>query len=204
MAAGSLNPVRVLALTLVGAALTSGVSDATAASSRVCRQLEAELAATYGAKPASAQVRKQDASIGRQREQLQLARKKSRQSGCGFSLFGRNDAKCAAVNAKIEKMERNLEALERKRTQLTRGGSGRSRDSILAALDANGCRGNAVAERRLPRGLDGANSLLNQIFGGGIRNRRTLDERPLPDSPARTDEASGLGVLKPRDGSMDK
>ena len=97
-------------------------------------------------------------------------------------------------------MERNLEALERKRTQLSRGGSGKSRASLLAALDANGCRGDAVAERRLPRGLDANNNLLKQIFGGQIRSRTSVDEDLGNEVPRRRDSENGLGVLKPRDG----
>ncbi len=199
MAAGPLRLRGIVTLVALCAALAGAASPALAANSRVCRQLEADLAATYGGKTVSAQVRKQDASINRQREQLQLARKRSRASGCGFSLFGRGNAQCGAINAKIEKMERNLDALQRKRTQMALGGgSGKSRARVMAALDANGCRDDRTAERRLPRGLERGGNILEQIFGGQIRSRSSLDDEP--EAPRRQDAKSGLGVLKPRDG----
>ena len=56
-----------------------------------------------------------------------------------------------------------------------------SRSQIVAALQANGCRDEAVAERRLPGGLGGARNLLDQLFGGGIRQRGSIDELGDPD-----------------------
>ena len=138
MAAGPHRLIRLVALIAAGVALASVSSDAMSAGSRICRQLEAELASGGGR--SSALVARQDSAIARQREQLQLARKRSRGAGCGFSLFGGGVAKCGAVNAKIERMERNLDALQRKREALAGGGSGRSRAKVMAALDANGCR----------------------------------------------------------------
>jgi hypothetical protein len=46
----------------------------------------------------------------------------------------------------------------------------------VAALQANGCREEQVAERRLPRGLESPRSLLDQLFGGGIPERDSLDD----------------------------
>jgi hypothetical protein len=56
----------------------------------------------------------------------------------------------------------------------------------MAALRANGCRDETIAERRPPRGLDGTRSLLDQIFGGGIRPRGSIDE--LGEPAFRRDE----------------
>ncbi len=81
------------------------------AKSRVCRQLEAELSAPSSGKGSSAQVRKYDAAIDRQRDQLAIARKQARDAGCGFALLSRNRRQCGGVNATIDKMERNLDAL---------------------------------------------------------------------------------------------
>lgn len=186
--------MAALCAALAGSALP------TAAASRVCRQLEAELAATYKPTASSAQLRRQDGSIGKQREQLQLARKRARQEGCGFSLFGRGDKKCAALNGKIEKMERNLDALQRKRTQMARGSSGgKSRAKIIAALDANGCRDGTTEARRLPGGIDRNRNILDQIFGGPIRQRDNAADNVVR-RPLKEGEGKKLGVLKPRDG----
>ncbi|TGQ47943.1 MULTISPECIES: DUF2865 domain-containing protein [unclassified Mesorhizobium] len=155
------------------------------AASRVCRQLEADLAAASnggGGKPAL--LRKYDDAIVRQRQQLSKARSRSGSAGCGFSLFSRNVNECAALNATIERMNTNLDALQGKREQLAGGGSRRDRGRILAALDANGCREDDVAPRRAPaqeaaRG-NGDGNLFDQLFGGGSRQLGTLDE---PDDP---------------------
>ena len=157
-------------------------SEASAAGSRLCRQLEAELAGGRGA--SAAQLRKQDASIARQQEQLQLAKRQARRSGCGFRLFGGSDS-CRSVNLKIEKMERNLDALQSRRARTADAGSRRSRSQVMAALKANGCRDEAAAERR-PRGPDGTRGLLEQIFGGGIPARGSIDE--LGEAPSRRDD----------------
>ncbi len=151
--------------------------------SRFCRQLEADLAAASGGgKPAL--VRKYDDAISRQREQLSKARDRSRDASCGFSLFSRNVNECAALNATIDRMNANLDALESKRARLAGGGSRRDRARILAALDANGCRGGTVAPRRAPmqeaNGENGNANLFDQIFGRGSRQLDTLDQ---PDDP---------------------
>ena len=61
-------------------------------------------------------------------------------------------------------MERNLEALERKRVALS-GGSGSTRDRarILAAIDANNCRDTEIAEREPPR--RNASNMFERLFG---------------------------------------
>ena len=153
------------------------------AASRFCRLLEAELAAASGGgKPAL--VRKYDDAISRQREQLSKARDRSSAASCGFSLFSRNVNECAALNATIDRMNTNLDALQSKRAQLAGGGSRRDRARMLAALDANGCRGAAVAPRRTPmqeaNRESGNANLFDQLFDGGSRQLDTLDQ---PDDP---------------------
>lgn len=176
---------RLAALVLAAAAIASLLPEGALAASRVCRQLEAELAGGSSGGGSSAQLRKQDASSARQRERLQVAKREARRSGCGFRLFGKSDS-CSAVHLKIDKMERNLDALERRRSQSADAGSGRSRAQVMAALRANGCRDEAVAERRPPRGSDGPRSLLDQIFGGGIPARGSIEE--LGEPPVRRGE----------------
>lgn len=178
MAARSQRLGRHAALIAVAVAMASLLPQASHAASRVCRQLEAELAAAAGGGRPVAQSRRQEAAIARQREQLQLAKRQARKSGCGFRLFGGSSNSCTAMNRKIDRMERNLASLERRRSRSASAGSGRSRSRILAALKANGCRDEAVAERRQP--LDGARNLFDHIFGGGIHQRDTLDDLGEP------------------------
>ena len=190
-----------LALIAATLALASLSSEAMSASSRVCRQLEAELASGSAGGRSATQARKQDAAIARQREQLQLAKRQSRGAGCGFRLFGGSTSSCGAINLKVEKMERNLEALQRRRSKAIDAGSGRSRSQIMAALQANGCRDDAMAERRLPRGLDGTRNLLDQIFGGttsaGAGRSRNSAYRPT----GGTTTAMSAAFPTPADGS---
>ena len=89
---------RLSKLALIAATFAlASPSDAMSASSRVCRQLEADLASGSGG---AAQARKQDAAVARQREQLQLAKRQSRGAGCGFRLFGSSASSCGAINLK--------------------------------------------------------------------------------------------------------
>lgn len=147
------------------------------ANARLCRQLEAELSA---AGRGTGQSRKYDNAITAQRAQLSKARQQARGAGCGFSFFGAGKERCGSLNATIERMERNLEALQRKRNQIVGGDRPkRARSTILAAIDANGCRdgGDRVASRKPLRKSDQDNgSLFEQLFGGGVRQRSPLDE----------------------------
>ncbi|MBX3578129.1 MAG: DUF2865 domain-containing protein [Rhizobiaceae bacterium] len=163
------------------AALAVGAGE-TSAASRVCRQLEAQLAGATGGTGSAAQVRKYDRAIERQREQLSKARANARRAGCTFTLFGRD--RCSAINAQIERMETNLDSLQGTRSRLSGGGTSRSeRARILASIEANGCRDSetVVASRRLPpaltaRGRDGV-SLFDQLRRDGDTTETTLMEQ---------------------------
>ncbi|RUW94437.1 hypothetical protein EOA30_33500, partial [Mesorhizobium sp. M8A.F.Ca.ET.059.01.1.1] len=149
MASGGLKQAH--AAVLLGLLLSGAAVSEPQAASRVCRQLEADLAATSrGGGGGPALVRKYDAAIERQRDQISKARGQASNAGCGFSLFSRNINQCAGLNATIERMNANLDSLQAKRAQLAGGGSRRDRGRILAALDANDCRDDAVGPRRAP------------------------------------------------------
>jgi hypothetical protein len=171
---------RLAALVLAAAAIISLFPEAALAASRVCRQLEGELAAASGGNRPAAGARRNEAAIARQQEQLQAARRQARGAGCGFKLFGGASSSCAAINAKIAKMERNLAAMERRRSRMADASSGRSRAQIMAALRANGCRDAAVVERQPPRQRDGTRNLFDRLFGGGIRQRGSIEELGEP------------------------
>jgi hypothetical protein len=110
-----------------------------AASSRTCRQLEAELAS------AGKHSRKYERAAAGQREQLSIAKARYRSDGCGFGFL--SPRSCKSLNAQIERMEANLAALERKRDQVSAAPPTRSRARILAAIDANNCREAPAVER---------------------------------------------------------
>ncbi|WP_442583491.1 DUF2865 domain-containing protein [Mesorhizobium sp. ASY16-5R] len=128
------------------AVLVLTMAEPVGASTRLCRQLEAELVSAGDG--GGARARKYDDAIARQREQIAIAREQAKDAGCGFALLGRSVRQCAALNATIDRMGRNLDALQDQRGKMAGGGGGkRSRAKVLAALEANGCRDEAVAER---------------------------------------------------------
>lgn len=132
-------PIRVaLAVTLACLAL-AGLGEAASATTRVCRQIEAELASS-GDDGSSARVRQHDRAISRQREQMAIARGQARDADCGYATFGASVRKCAAINATLDRMLANLDKLERERDRLARSGQKRSKAALLAELDAKGCR----------------------------------------------------------------
>lgn len=174
---------RINAVAIALLVLTALLPDAASAASRVCRQLEAELS---GGGRTSTQARKNDAAIAKQRAQLQAAKRQARASGCGFRLFGGSSSSCAAINAKIEGLERSVASLQRKQQGPA---SGRSRAQIMAALRANGCRGEQTTTGG-PRGL------LERIFGGAARQRELVDDAPpaqQPDTARRTPANAAVG-----------
>ena len=136
---------RLAAFAAGVAALVALLAVPADARARICRTLEAELASagSGGGGGGSSQFKKYDRAVGIQRDQLSTARSRARRAGCGFTFLNVGPSMCAPLNAQIERMERNLDALQRKRTALS-GGDGssrRDRTRILAALDANNCRG---------------------------------------------------------------
>ncbi|QND60804.1 DUF2865 domain-containing protein [Mesorhizobium huakuii] len=174
---------RAHAAMLLGLLLSGATITEPQAASRVCRQLEADLAAaSRGGGGGPAIIRRYDAAIDRQREQIAKARDQASDAGCGFSLFSRNINRCAGLNATIDRMNANLDSLQAKRDRLAGGGSRRDRGRILAALDANGCRDDTVAPRHAPlqeadRGEeDGNANLFNQLFGNDSQQSDTLDQ----------------------------
>ncbi|RWP02028.1 MAG: DUF2865 domain-containing protein [Mesorhizobium sp.] len=191
------------AAVLLGAlALSSFAVTQPQAASRVCRQLETDLAAAArggGGKPAL--LRKYDDAIMRQREQISKASRQSDSGGCGFSLLGRNRNACAALEATLDRMNANLDALQVKRAQLAGGGSRRDRARILASLDANGCRDSAVPSRRAPvleaNRENGKGNLLDRLLGDARSQPDALDE------PSDPDKQRGIRAMINRPDGMD-
>ncbi len=172
---------RLAVLGVAGCILASASVPAVSASTRLCRQLEAELVSVQrGGGRATVQTRRYDKAIAEQQRQLGIARDRARAGNCSASFFGGGE--CRAFRAKLKSMERNLDTLQLKRAELAGGGgSGRSRSRILAALDASGCRGDETTAARAPRD---DRTLFSRLFGGGVRN-----QEPEPDT--------GVRILRP-------
>ncbi|UVC13041.1 DUF2865 domain-containing protein [Mesorhizobium onobrychidis] len=191
------------AAALLGALALSGFAvTQPQAASGVCRQLEADLAAASrggGGKPAL--LRKYDDAIVRQREQISKASRQSDNAGCGFLLLGRNRNACAALEATLDRMIANLDALQIKRAQLADGGSRRDRARILASLDANGCRDSIVPSKRAPvleaNRENGNGNLLDRLLGDARNQPDALDE------PSDPDEERGIRAMINQPDGMD-
>ncbi|MER8781694.1 DUF2865 domain-containing protein [Mesorhizobium sp. M0437] len=171
---------------LLGAVVLCGIAATQAqAASRLCRQLEADLAAASrggGGKPAL--LRKYDDAIVRQRQQISKAVRQASSAGCGFSLSRRNANACAALDATIDRMAANLDALQAKRGDLAGGGSRRDRARILTLLDANGCRDDAAAPTPAPvreaNRENGKRNLLDQLLGSQPEEADQAEELSQP------------------------
>jgi hypothetical protein len=150
----SLGAATFLTTVAIFAMLQPGPSEA---AQRICRQLEAELAsAVQGGN--SPRVQQYEEAIARQREQIVIARSQAHDAGCGFALRGDSIRQCARINATLERMERNLEVLQRNRSRISGHGE-RSESQLLAALGANGCRDEVRFAERPPEELPTTSAL---------------------------------------------
>jgi hypothetical protein len=186
---------RILALFVAGIVLAAASTHSATAASRLCQQLETELASA--ARPSAAQIRRYDTAIDKQRGQIRKARNRWHGAGCGRVLFRNSRAECGALNARLERMERNLEALQRKRREITGENSGQARARIAASLRANGCREESNTVNAEPRGVDRNADLLGRIIGG-IEERSMrrgidddLDDRHVRRLPGPLEETGG-------------
>jgi hypothetical protein len=122
------------AIFVVGVAASSPVF----ADERLCSQLRADFASAP-APGGSPEYRKYSRAVNAQREQIMIARRQARDIGCGFYAEAGGPG-CVPINLKIERMERNLAGLQRRRAELAREEGRRlDRSRILAALNANNC-----------------------------------------------------------------
>jgi hypothetical protein len=155
-------------MTAVAFGLLVFLSVETAAADRqYCRHLETELASTSATRRDDAMLRRYEQAIDDQTTELSRAHRIARRSGCaGFFGNLRDDpsGRCEPIRQTIDRMERNMSKLERRKDTLAARAGGSTRQEILAAIDANGCRDQQVAARRLP-GPVGADSDGRDLFG---------------------------------------
>ncbi len=176
--ATALRALTIALAVLAGVAATASDADA---QTRICRQLERQLANAQAGGGSTSQVRKYDRAIEQQRMQLARGELQYRRAGCGGGLFWRESGgtACEAIGRNLDRMERNLASLERTRSGLGGGGDGRrERARILAAIDANGCR-DGSNEREPPRvaAREGNGNLFDRLFGGGVQRAEREPER---------------------------
>ncbi|HEY4192875.1 MAG TPA: DUF2865 domain-containing protein, partial [Mesorhizobium sp.] len=193
---GGAGKLAYRALLLGVIALSCAATSQAMAASRACRQLEAELAGG-GGRENPAQVRKYDAAIARQNDEMAKARSRARGAGCGFSLFGGHVAACAALNASIERMNHNLDTLRSRRTRLAGGGGRRDRARILASLDARGCRDKQPITIRTLEKPAATQHMLDGDAGNDDRQAGVQDMENISNGKVDIEPLAGLTLENP-------
>ncbi len=104
-------------------------------------------------------------------------------------------------------MNANLDTLQAKRERLSAGGARRDRSRILAALDANRCRGDEAPPRRAPLQEasrdDGGGNLFEQLFGRQDQQLEPLDVPDAPDVPSDDPSVRNIRPVINQPGGMD-
>lgn len=114
------------------------------AASRFCRQLEARLEEP----PGSAQFRKYERAAEEQLQEIIEVERQAGGRGCFDAFY--NDPLCPGLLGTLDRMDRNLAAIERRRDLLARrNDTSRERARIMAALEANRCNEDEQEEVRI-------------------------------------------------------
>ncbi|WP_311029103.1 DUF2865 domain-containing protein [Mesorhizobium koreense] len=194
---GTITATIAAAFLLVGLA-----AGATAADTRYCRHLRAQLASAPATQRNATMLKRYERAIADQEDELSRTHRIARRSGCA-GLFGdlRDDpsGRCDPIARTIGKMERNMAMLERRRDAFARKADAPSRQEILAAIDANGCREEQVAARRLPAPVSpdsDSSALFSRADPGVVIHRsgppQEGDEMPAAGEPNESGaDASG-------------
>jgi hypothetical protein len=201
----------VFSLLVSLAALSALMTESASARPSICLSLERQLA-NAGSGGGGSNFSRYARAAAAQGEQISIARSQARNAGCGggfLSIFSsiERPRSCGRILNTIRRMESNHAALLRKRDNLSGGGSGGPRRAILAALDANDCRGgakivNVKAPRKLPAPVRGdveeRASLYDQIFeednGRDSRKERTKAKKQI--QKVRDNSENGDGARR--------
>ncbi|QCI67538.1 DUF2865 domain-containing protein [Phreatobacter stygius] len=134
--AGVRRSAGIWLATLGVAALMTWPGAAQAQMPAVCQQIQSQLARLDSA-PSGGGNRRFAALAGRQRGEIANAQRQYQAAGCG-GFF--QSGQCAALSQHIGRMQANLAQLDAQGGG-GGGGNGPQRARLMAAFDANGCRG---------------------------------------------------------------
>lgn len=136
--------------------------------SQICDALGFELATLSDRSEPTEQARKFARAIVDQKRSLRQLVRTMRETGCSagsIAVISGPDGECPNLEAKRERMERNLEILETKRVSLlSQQPSGLKRQRLVAALEANRC--NAEPLLVSTPGEDGSDPLVRDGLDG--------------------------------------
>jgi hypothetical protein len=124
-----------------------------------------------------------DEAVAQKRRELDQATAEARRAGCIGGIFARlhSAGRCAALNARIDRLTAALDRLAAERRALGADpyAAERERSAVIQAMSAQGCRGGEAQDVRRERR---ANRLFATLFGGTrpFRSGRWDDEMSLP------------------------
>nr|WP_162273401.1 DUF2865 domain-containing protein [Sinorhizobium glycinis] len=135
--------MRLVAALLPLTLATAGQSSAAS----VCERLSARLADLPAAFTTTANLRDFTGAVSRQNIELRRAKNERRRMACSNDsvvyIDSENEAACAELDDAIARMEDNLRTLKAQRQHLISKGNDDMRRRILAAMELNGCSGEA-------------------------------------------------------------
>jgi len=159
------NVTLVLALAGLVLAMSQG---STQAQSRVCAQLEHQLASVStgnGVRP-SRKYRQYDRAVKEQKRQYTKTQRIAKRSGCRRDS-GARSGRCGRLSTSLRRMRANLASLENTRNRLrpNAGNSSAQRRSIMRKLKRRGCLNRDIRGARLDETTPRRRSLVEQVFG---------------------------------------
>lgn len=144
-------PARLRRSKILAVAIVLSCVSLPAAASEICAELQTRLASVPVTADVQDRTQVYSSAISRQSLELRKARSDLRQLGCGggsITVYGSSGGgECAAIAASISEMERNLQILEKKRSEASFVAGDRAvRTRILSEMSLNGCDTTASIE----------------------------------------------------------
>jgi len=160
------RPVLAAAVTLLVSLAPTG----SVAASAICEQLRFDLANVRQGSSATSDARKFARAIAEQWTNLRQLDFAMRRQGCSSGsmivIDSEPNGACEGFDGKRDRMQRNLEILERKRAALlSENPSGLARQQLVRALEDNGCNDEPVLVHALGEGIEGE-SLVSDTADG--------------------------------------
>jgi len=143
----------VLLATLGGAAVVIVPGSAWAQAGGICAQIRAQIARLDSAPSGGGTNRRFAVAAQRQRAEIATAQGRYQAAGCG-GFF--QSGQCSALDGRIRQMRANLAQLEAQASGggMETAGRAQQRARLLAAFDANGCRGGGSDTRQAQPGRE--------------------------------------------------
>lgn len=182
----------------LAAVLSVYVASTALAASPQCLQLEAELAG-LPAQPRGSFVQPDEftAAANTQRDQIDLARIRAADLGCGRAIAPGMVAACADLNARIARMEDNLGQLESRPAMRPNRNARAERIRILDALERAGCYDQPEEEDDESFSAEPAENQAGvTIIRGGSSETLDADERYPQRIVIGRDQQQGTGEYR--------